>query len=88
MLKESKPTKEAVFTMKLESELHAEFMAETRADDRPASQVVRELMREYVKRQRQARAYGAFLERKVEVARRSVSSAQGLSNDEVEEGWP
>jgi hypothetical protein len=84
MLKESKPTKEAVFTMKLEPELHTEFMAETRADDRPASQVVRELMREYVKRQRQARAYDDFLERKVEAARRSVSSGQGLSNDDVE----
>jgi hypothetical protein len=40
--------KEAVFTMKLESELRDEFVAEAEAAHRPASQVVRELMRECV----------------------------------------
>ena len=38
--------KEAVFTMKLESELRAEFIAVAEAEHRPASQSVRELMRD------------------------------------------
>jgi hypothetical protein len=47
--------KEAVFTMKLEAELRDEFMAEAAAAHRPASQVLRELMRDFVRRQREAR---------------------------------
>lgn len=44
-------SKEAVFTMKLESELRSEFMAAAKAVHRPASQVIRELMREFVRQQ-------------------------------------
>lgn len=77
-------SKEAVFTMKLESELRAEFMAEAEAAHRPASQVMRELMREFVQRQREAREYDAFLHRKVELARSSMRADQGRPNDEVE----
>lgn len=76
--------KEAVFTMKLEPELRAEFMAETEAAHRPASQVLRELMREFVQRQREAREYDAFLNRKVAAARISMQADLGRSNDEVE----
>jgi predicted transcriptional regulator len=76
--------KEAVFTMKLESELRAEFMAEAEAAHRPASQVLRELMREFVQRQREAREYEAFLHSKVETARVSMRAGRGRSNDEVE----
>src|SRR3546814_15473942 len=77
-------SKEAVFTMKLESELREQFMAEADAAHRPASQVVRELMREFVQRQRQAREYDEFLQRTVEMARTSMRAGQGRSNDEVE----
>ena len=77
-------SKEAVFTMKLESELRADFMAETEAAHRPASQVLRELMREFVQRQREAREYDEFLRRKVDVARASMHAGLGRSNDEVE----
>jgi predicted transcriptional regulator len=49
--------KEAVFTMKLEAELRDEFMAEAAAAHRPASQVLRELMRDFVRRQREAREH-------------------------------
>jgi hypothetical protein len=76
--------KEAVFTMKLEPELRAEFMAEAEAVHRPASQVLRELMREFVRRQREAREYDEFLNRKVEIARSSVRAGSGRSNDEIE----
>jgi hypothetical protein len=77
-------SKEAVFTMKLEAELRADFIAEAQAADRPASQILRELMRDFVKQQRQARDYDAFLEKKVEVARTSVLEGKGLGNEEVE----
>ncbi|WP_290797045.1 antitoxin of toxin-antitoxin stability system [Halomonas sp.] len=76
--------KQAVFTMKLETELRDEFMSEAEAEHRPASQIVRELMREYVQRQREAREYATFLHGKVETARHSMSAGDGLSNDEVE----
>ena len=77
-------SKEAVFTMKLEAELRADFIAEAQAADRPASQILRELMRDFVKQQRQARDYDAFLEKKVEAARTSVLGGKGLGNEEVE----
>jgi len=77
-------SKEAVFTMKLESELRDNFMAEAEASHRPASQVLRELMREFVDRQRQAREYDAFLTSKVEAGRVSKRAGVGRSNDEVE----
>lgn len=76
--------KEAVFTMKLESELRAEFIAEAEAAHRPASQVLRELMREFVQHQREAREYDKFLNNKVKVARLSMHAGHGRSNDEVE----
>ena len=77
-------SKQAVFTMKLESELRDQFMAEAEATHRPASQVVRELMREFVQRQRQAREYDEFLQRKVDVARTTMRAGRGRSNEEVE----
>jgi len=76
--------KEAVFTMKLESDLRADFMAEAEAAHRPASQVMRELMREFITRQREQRDYGEFLHRKVEVARESVRSGRGTPNEDAE----
>jgi predicted transcriptional regulator len=76
-------SKEAVFTMQLESELRDEFMAEAEAAHRPASQVMRELMREFIQRQREAREYDEFLRRKVEAARASVRAGRGSSNDGV-----
>jgi len=77
-------SKEAIFTMKLESELRTEFMAEAAAADRPASQVVRELMRDYIDRRRQARDYDEYLRRKVQAGRTSMRAGLGRSNDEVE----
>ena len=77
-------TKEAVFTMKLEPELHAEFMAAAQAAQRPASQVVRELMRQFIRQQRQAQDYDDYLQRKVEAARVSMTRREGRSNDDGE----
>lgn len=76
--------KEAVFTMKLESELRAAFMKEAASEDRPASQVMRELMRDYIEQRRQARQYDIYLRRKVEAGRVSMRAGRGRSNDKVE----
>ncbi|SHE53131.1 hypothetical protein SAMN02745148_00547 [Modicisalibacter ilicicola DSM 19980] len=76
--------KQAVFTMKLESELRDEFMAEAEAAHRPASQVLRELMREFIRHQREAREYDEYLGRKVALARGSMRNGVGRSNDDVE----
>ncbi|MDI6746089.1 MAG: antitoxin of toxin-antitoxin stability system [Rhodocyclaceae bacterium] len=77
-------SKEAVFTMKLEPELRAEFMAEAQASHRPASQVLRELMREFVERQRAAREYDQYFQRKVDAGRASMRAGRGRSSEEVE----
>lgn len=76
--------KEAVFTVELEAQLQADFMEEAAGEDRTASQVMHELMRGYVAQRRQARAYGDYLQRKVDAGRASVRAGRALSNDEVE----
>ena len=75
--------KEAVFTMKLESDLRDAFMAEAEAAHRPASQIVRELMRDFVDRQREAREYDEFVRRKVERARASIKAGRVSPHEEV-----
>lgn len=75
--------KEAVFTMKIDSELRDEFMAEAAAADRPASQIVRELMRDFVRRQREAREYDEYLREKVSAARKSARAGLGRSHEDV-----
>ena len=77
-------SKVAVFTMKLEPELRDQFKAEAEASHRPASQVLRELMREFIERQRQARAYDSVLAGKVEAGRVSMRAGVGRTNDEIE----
>jgi predicted transcriptional regulator len=77
-------SKNAIFTMKLESDLRAAFLAEAEASHRPASQVVRELMRDFVHHQRQQREHGTFVQRKVDAARVSMMDGQGRSNEAVE----
>ncbi|HEY4079170.1 MAG TPA: antitoxin of toxin-antitoxin stability system [Burkholderiaceae bacterium] len=77
-------SKEAVFTMKLESDLRDQFMAEAAAAHQPASQVVRNLMRDFIEQRRQAREYDDFLRSKVETARASARAGKGRSNAVVE----
>ena len=60
--------KEAVFTLKLETELRDAFAAEAAATHRPASDLVRAFMREFVQRQREARKHDKWLRAKVQQA--------------------
>lgn len=75
--------KEAVFTMKLESELRDAFMAAAEAAHRPASQVMRELMRDFIQQQQQAREYDEFVRKKVEAGRASMRAGRVRSDEEV-----
>lgn len=58
--------KEAVFTMKLESNLRDEFMVEAEAAHRPASQLVRDFMRNFVQQQRQLREHDLWFRGQVQ----------------------
>ncbi len=60
--------KEAVFTVKLESDLRDAFAAEAAATHRPASELVRAFMREFVHRQREARKHEARFRARVRKA--------------------
>ncbi|MDR3721599.1 MAG: antitoxin of toxin-antitoxin stability system [Candidatus Acidoferrales bacterium] len=73
--------KEAVFTVKLEIELRDAFTAEAEATHRPASQIVREFMREFVRRQREAREHDAWF--RTEVRRALDDPRRGIPQDAV-----
>lgn len=60
--------KEAVFTLKLETELRDDFQAEANAVHQSASQLVREFMREFVRSQREAREHDAWFRAEVQKA--------------------
>lgn len=73
--------KEAVFTVKLESDLRDAFAAEAQAAHRPASQIVREFMREFVQRQREAREHDAWF--RAEVQQALADPRLGIPHDAV-----
>jgi predicted transcriptional regulator len=73
--------KEAVFTVKLESDLRDAFTAAAEETHRPASQIVREFMREFVQRQRETREHDAWF--RAEVQRALDDSRPGIPHDDV-----
>ena len=73
--------KEAVFTVKLESDLRDAFTAAAEETHRPASQIVREFMREFVQRQRETREHDAWF--RAEVQRAHDDSRPGIPHDTV-----
>lgn len=82
-------SKEAVFTLKLESALRDQFMAEAEAAHRPASQLVRELMRDYIDRQRAAREHDAWVRAEIEQGVREADdpNVTRIPDEEVAAGW-
>ncbi|MCU5775571.1 antitoxin of toxin-antitoxin stability system [Erwiniaceae bacterium BAC15a-03b] len=72
-------SKQAVFTMKLETELRDSFMAAAESEHRPASQVLRELMRQYIEQL----AYQRFLQEKVDAARQSVEEDNSIDHKDA-----
>ena len=77
-------SKEAVFTMKLESALRDDFMAAAQATHRPASQVLRDLMRDFVQHQRESRDHDEFVRQNVEAGRAEIRAGLGVPHEEVE----
>ena len=81
--------KEAMFMLKLEPELREQFMAEAEATHRPASQLVREFMRDFVRRQREAREHDAWFRAAVEQGMREADNprVKRISHEEVAANW-
>ena len=81
--------KESVFSLKLESDLREQFIAEAAAVERPASQLVREFMRDFIRRQRDARAHDTWFRAEVELALRDADdpAVTPVPHDEVITNW-
>jgi predicted transcriptional regulator len=81
--------KDAVFTMKLESELRDQFLAAAEAMDRPASQIVREFMREFIQRQHETREHDAWFRSEVEQAMREADdpTTVRIPNEDIMSKW-
>ena len=77
-------SKDAVFTMKLESALRNDFIAEADAAHRPASQIIRELMRDFIQKQRELRSHEQYVSQKMNAARASLQAGVGIANEDVE----
>ena len=73
--------KEAVFTLKLESDLRDEFLAEAASAHRPASQLVREFMRDFIQKQREAREHDLWFRAQIQAA--LDDPRPGIPNDVV-----
>ncbi len=74
--------KEAVFTVKLETELRDAFVAEAAAVHQPASQLVREFMREFIRNRKEEREHDAWFRREVEKALKD--KRPGIPDEEAE----
>ncbi len=81
--------KEAMFTLKLEPELREQFMAEAEATHRPASQLVREFMRDFIRRQREAREHDAWVRAEVEQGLREADdrTVPRVPHEDVATTW-
>jgi hypothetical protein len=76
-------SKDAVFTVKLESALRDDFLAEAEATDQPASQLVREFMREFIRSQKEMREHDAWF--RAEVQKALDDPRPGISHNAVRE---
>jgi predicted transcriptional regulator len=81
--------KDAMFTFKLEPELHEQFMAAAEAADRPASQLIREFMRDFVKQQREALDYDTWFRAQVAQGLREADDPEvkRIPHEEVSASW-
>lgn len=71
-------------TLTVDADLRDDFLAEAETAHREAGDLIQELMRDFVERQKEARAYNDFLRRKVEKARASAAAGRLRSNEDVE----
>lgn len=80
---------EAMFTLALDAELRDQFVAEAEATHQPASQIVREFMRDFVSRQREARAHDTWFSGEIEAAMREADDpgVTRLGHEDVVSMW-
>ncbi len=78
-----------MFTLTLDAELRDQFMAEAEAKRLPASEIVRDLMRDFVRRQREARGHDLWFVGEVEVGVREADdpSVVWLGHEDVASTW-
>jgi predicted transcriptional regulator len=81
--------KQAMFTLKLESDLREQFMAEAEAAHRPASQIVRDFMRDFVNQQRAAREHDLWFRAEVKRGLREADDpkVKRIPHEEISAKW-
>lgn len=81
--------KQARFTVELEPGLRAALLAEAEAAERSPAHIVRDLIDEFVRRQRDTRAYDAWFRAEIAQALREADdpTVKRIPNDEVEASW-
>lgn len=74
----------AVFSVKLDAELHNSFIVEAEAAKKPPTEIMQELIQDFVDQRLQSREYADFLQAKVDSARSDKQSGQTYSHEHVE----
>jgi hypothetical protein len=76
-------SKDAVFTVKLETDLRDAFLAEAASTHQPASQLVREFMREFVRSRKVMREHDTWF--RAEVRKAIDDPRPGIPHDTLRE---
>lgn len=77
-------SKEVVFTMKIDAELHEALVAEAKAGAQPVERLVQASIREFLDRQRESHEYDAFLAKKIARAHEDIAVGRFYTSEEVE----
>lgn len=75
---------EATFTFRVDEALKNEFSTAARGQDRTGAQLLRDFMRDYVRQQKEASEYDAWLRAKVQQSQTSANAGNLISAVEVE----
>lgn len=81
--------KDAVFTVKVESDLRAAFIAEADAVHRPAAQLVREYMRDFIAQRQAEREHDAWFRAQVEEGVRQADdpAVTRIPHEQITDDW-
>lgn len=82
-------SKDAVFTVKVESDLRAAFIAEAEAVHRPAAQLVREYMRDFIAQRQAEREHDAWFRAQVEEGVRQADdpAVARIPHEQIADDW-
>ena len=75
---------ETTFTFRVDTALKQEFSMATKARDRTGAQLLRDFMRDFVRQQREATEYDAWLRREVQTGLDAANAGDLVSAEEVE----